>query len=202
MKNSNFLIRKEYKFVLENKEVLNFFKFYSKTIKKLHPKRKIISLYFDTPDFQLYKNSILNDVDKTKIRFRQYPQKNSNIYKEIKINSQNGKEKLSELTEYSKLSAIKNVVHENSQLTPVIYIEYDREYFEVENSIRVTIDNNIYYSPPKNRSLFSKKITEDKTIVEFKLLDKSFTDVEKLFFKNPQAFSKFTNGMQKIYALD
>ena len=161
MKNNNFLIRKEYKFVLENKEVLNFFKFYSKTIKKLHPKRKIISLYFDTPDFQLYKNSILNDVDKTKIRFRQYPQKNSKIYKEIKINSQNGKEKLSELTEYSKLSAIKNVVHENSQLTPVIYIEYDREYFEVENSIRVTIDNDIYYSS-KNRSLFSKKITEDK----------------------------------------
>ena len=66
----------------------------------------------------------------------------------------------------------------------------------------MTIDNDIYYSPPKNRSLFSKKITEDKTIVEFKLLDKSFTDVEKLFFKNPQAFSKFSNGMQKMYSLN
>ena len=43
---------------------------------------------------------------------------------------------------------------------------------------------------------------EDKTIVEFKLLDESFTDVEKLFFKNPQAFSKFSNGMQKMYSLD
>jgi len=93
MKNNNFLLRKEYKFVLENKEVLNFFKFYSKSIKKLYPKRKIISLYFDTPDFQLYKNSILNDVDKTKIRFRQYPEKSLKIYKETKINSQNGKKK-------------------------------------------------------------------------------------------------------------
>ena len=202
MKNNNFLLRKEYKFVLENKEVLNFFKFYSKTIKKLHPDRKIISLYFDTSNFHYYKSSILNDVDKIKIRFRQYPQNSSAIYKEIKINSQNGKEKLSELTEYSELSSIKNVMYENYLLTPVLYVEYDREYYEVENSIRVTIDNKIFYSVPRNRSLFSKKIIEDKTIVEFKLLDESFTDVEKLFFKNPQAFSKFSNGMQKMYSLD
>ena len=84
MKN-NFLIRKEYKFVLENKS-LKFLSFTPK-LSKNYILKKNYCLYFDTPDFQLYKNSILNDVDKTKIRFRQYPQKNSKIYKEIKINS-------------------------------------------------------------------------------------------------------------------
>ena len=64
--------RKEYKFIVDNRKLDNFFNFYDNTLTNLYPNRKIVSLYFDTVDFKLYKKSLLNDVDKFKFRFRLY----------------------------------------------------------------------------------------------------------------------------------
>ena len=64
--------RKEYKFIVDNRKLDNFYNFYDKIFTNLYPNRKIVSLYFDTVDLKLYKRSLLNDVDKFKFRFRLY----------------------------------------------------------------------------------------------------------------------------------
>ena len=61
--------RKEYKFVLDSRQLNSFYKFYDNNFLNLHPSRRIVSLYFDTVDFKLYNKSILDDVEKFKFRF-------------------------------------------------------------------------------------------------------------------------------------
>ena len=51
--------RKEYKFILGNRELDNFYNFYDRIFTNLYPNRKIVSLYFDTVDLKLYKRSLL-----------------------------------------------------------------------------------------------------------------------------------------------
>ena len=57
----------------------------------------------DTTDLDLYKLSKQTDVNKYKVRFRTYPKKDTNIYREIKSNKDTGKEKTTELTKYKSL---------------------------------------------------------------------------------------------------
>ena len=132
--------RKEYKFIVDNRELDNFYNFYDKILTNLYPNRKIVSLYFDTVDFKLYKRSLLNDVDKFKFRFRQYPSIDTNISKEIKFNTKKGKEKISEKTNFVEFKDIPNQIYRGYNLVPALYVNYYRDYYEIDKKIRVTID--------------------------------------------------------------
>ena len=104
MEISNKNSRKEYKFLFSKKEIYKLKRFYGEKLEKLHPSRTIKSLYMDTTDLDLYKLSKQTDVNKYKVRFRTYPKKDTNIYREIKSNKDTGKEKTTELTKYKSLS--------------------------------------------------------------------------------------------------
>ena len=191
--------RKEYKFVLDSRQLNSFYKFYDNIFSSLHPKRRIVSLYFDTIDFKLYNKSILDDVDKFKYRFRQYPSISTNISKEIKFNTKKGKEKISDKTNYQNFNDIQNQTYRGYNLIPTLFVDYHRDYYEIDKKIRVTIDKEIKFTPPKNRSLISKENSINNIIVEFKLLSSKIEDVSKYFFTNPVAFSKYEVGIAKTY---
>ena len=191
--------RKEYKFVLDSRQLNSFYKFYDGIFSSLHPKRRIVSLYFDTVDFKLYNKSILDDVDKFKYRFRQYPSISTNISKEIKFNTKKGKEKISDKTNFQDFKDIPNQTYRGFNLIPTLFVDYHRDYYQIDNKIRVTIDKKIKFSPPKNRSLISKDNSINNIIVEFKLLSTKIEDVSTYFFTNPVAFSKYEVGIAKTY---
>ena len=88
---ANKQLRKEFKFLIQNKELSNLYKFYGNSLDTLYSNRKIKSLYMDTEDFKIYQLSKLNDVEKFKYRFRTYPNTDSCIYKEIKLNTSSKK---------------------------------------------------------------------------------------------------------------
>tara|TARA_B100000003_G_scaffold4567_1_gene4138 strand:+ start:3689 stop:4333 length:645 start_codon:yes stop_codon:yes gene_type:complete len=191
--------RKEYKFVLDSRQLNSFYKFYDNIFSNLHPSRRIVSLYFDTIDFKLYNKSILNDVGKFKYRFRQYPSISTNISKEIKFNTKKGKEKISDKTNFHNFKDIPNQTYRGFNLIPTLFVDYHREYYEIDKKIRVTIDKKIKFSPSKNRSLISKDNSINNIIVEFKLLSSKIEDVSTYFFTNPVAFSKYEVGIAKTY---
>ena len=191
--------RKEYKFVLDSRQLNSFYKFYDNNFLNLHPSRRIVSLYFDTVDFKLYNKSILDDVEKFKYRFRQYPSVSTNISKEIKFNTKKGKEKISDKTNFQNFKDIPNQTYRGFNLIPTLFVDYHRDYYQIDNKIRVTIDKKIKFSPPKNRSLISKDNSINNIIVEFKLLSSKIEDVSTYFFTNPVAFSKYEVGIAKTY---
>ena len=191
--------RKEYKFVLDSRQLNSFYKFYDNNFLNLHPSRRIVSLYFDTVDFKLYNKSILDDVEKFKYRFRQYPSVSTNISKEIKFNTKKGKEKISDKTNFQNFKDIPNQTYRGFNLIPTLFVDYHREYYEIDKKIRVTIDKKIKFSPSKNRSLISKDNSINNIIVEFKLLSSKIEDVSTYFFTNPVAFSKYEVGIAKTY---
>ena len=191
--------RKEYKFVLDSRQLNSFYKFYDNNFSNLHPSRRIVSLYFDTVDFKLYNKSVLDDVEKFKYRFRQYPSVSTNISKEIKFNTKKGKEKISVKTNFQNFKDIPNQTYRGFNLTPALFVDYHRDYYEIDKKIRVTIDKKIKFSPPKNRSLISKDNSINNIIVEFKLLSSKIEDVSTYFFTNPVAFSKYEVGIAKTY---
>ena len=101
-------------------------------------------MYYDTLDFSLYKNSVFDDTDRFKIRFRNYKETPEEIFKEIKKNSRDGKFKTSVSTKYRNFDEIGSLYFEGVQYYPKSFVSYTRQYF-LKNNSRITYDTNIIY---------------------------------------------------------
>ena len=53
--------RKEYKFIMSNEELNEFFKQNYQNLNSIYASRKISNLYFDTLGFNVYSNNLFND---------------------------------------------------------------------------------------------------------------------------------------------
>lgn len=190
--------RKEYKFVLKNYELENFLFRIRKKINVLYPTRQITSLYFDTFDFLLYKQSRDIDSNKMKVRVRSYDNKNK-YFKEIKFNDSEGKTKTIEELYISDFEDVKSIFERNMKLLPAVFTSYKRDYYQYED-IRLTVDKSISFLNHKSRSLHQKSYLFPDSVVECKMATES-PDVEKSFFMNPVAFSKYQEAISKIYNL-
>ena len=188
--------RKEYKFIFSNNQIHQIFSQFDSKLKKLHPQRKIESIYLDTIDFELYKKSIFLDVDKFKVRYRKYPD-SSNIYFEAKHNTKNGKFKEKILSELNSFDEIKNVIYKGYHLEKSLVVNYIRSYYFFRN-LRILIDQNLSFKGTNNRLQNNFEQKYDHNIVEYKLLNED-SDIEKYFLSNPIKFSKYDYGIQKIY---
>ena len=176
----------------------------------LFPKRTVQSIYYDTLNFSLYKNSLFDDTDRFKIRFRNYRESPEEIYKEVKRNTRNGKYKTSEITKYKNLNELGTLYFEGVQYFPKSFVSYTREYY-LSNNSRITYDRDIVYrSVDKN---FNKFYKSKKVIIEFKLDDTQLleenyisknllfskhTSIEGNLFGNPEKFSKYVDSVEKL----
>jgi len=124
---------------------------------KVHPDRKISSIYFDDFDLADYADNVAGISNRTKKRIRWYNDDCSMIALENKIKnnrfSTKSIQRLDNPNEYCAqtlegISAIRaanrnvsnGLLAEN--LLPVLWVEYDRQYFMLERDIRLTIDLN------------------------------------------------------------
>ena len=191
-------VRKEYKFVYSNSQLIKFFDFYNHNIEKIFPNRVVHSLYLDTMNFKLYYQSLDNDAEKEKLRYRMYNNSNS-LYFEKKINSPLGKFKKKEKVDYKSFDEIDWLQYKGFIYTPMLQVSYERQYYSFKNA-RITVDQKLKFKSTKNRTLnvIEKKLSQN--VVEFKLFDNN-PDIESLFIDSPVAFSKFCEGTKLIYNL-
>jgi len=191
-------LRKEYKILLSEIELIQFMKNYKKELKEIHEIRTITSLYFDSISFELYKKSIFQDVDNFKLRVRQYSNEKS-FYKEVKSNLFSGKEKYSKKLEIGSFNDVEILNYENKTFYPSAFTNYTRNYYMFHNS-RITIDRNINYETHRVRTLSSNRVYDSRIVLEIKSLGEN-NDVEKYLFSTPTAFSKYKNAIKLLYKL-
>ena len=160
--------RIEEKIILQNNDKVNLKKWLIKNeYRKLYPKRKIHSLYFDNYNRDIYSDSEEGCIPRKKIRIRNYPnievsQKNL----EIKTSAVEGRFKISKKINNSIYKKFLNFGYFDKYYgicKPIRLVEYEREYLS-NNFFRITIDSNINYS------LFNSKIKfkDNFDVMEFK----------------------------------
>ena len=188
--------RKEYKIIFSRRELGEIFNFYQ-GIETIYQPRNVSSVYMDTKKFDIYRENLFNDAEKSKLRFRQYNEEGV-VNKEIKINDLFGKSKLVEKTNFKSLDDIKEHWYQDRPVYPTSLISYKREYFKFKN-LRITIDSEISYLSTALHSLIKKSIQKNICILEIKLLNEKDMDVEKYFYKQPEAFSKYIDSIKLLY---
>ena len=157
--------RYEIKFVLDNARLSDAMQwlYNDTTANKIYDDRKVNSVYFDNVDYSSVRDNLAGISQRNKFRLRWYGhQENSLPFFEVK--TKNGR--LGCKTSYpiksiehnlSKLNldkitskCIKDLAEHNivfdEYLLPTLQVNYEREYYETHNGIRITIDQNIQFS--------------------------------------------------------
>lgn len=163
-----------------------------------YPTSTITNIYFDTPDFQLIRDSLAKRKDRKKVRMRTYtahPNTNSQAFLEIKRKDEEGVghkvrltatacDILSLVQEGKEQAAFSNrhlteEIHllrrTHSDIQPMMYIYYDRFSMKgiADSKVRVTFDQNLLYRTENPHFEAGKHgqplIEEGKIIMEVKV---------------------------------
>ena len=191
--------RIEEKLLINSNQVLEFKDFlFKKYAKEIFPSRKIKSLYFENSDEEMYRDSLEGTVPRKKIRVRKYPDdKKSSLYLEVKISSADGRYKTRKIIDENKFDDLKKIgIYDNQYGTcmPLIYVTYDREYYQVDD-VRISIDENIKYQLFSGRELGC----DYNSIVELKAsINKDKDNLLNSFPFQRTRFSKYCNAFEKI----
>ncbi len=196
--------RIENKYKIEKVKLNSLYKFLStNNATILYPKREINSIYFDNSQLKSYYDSLEGTVPRKKIRLRSYPiimskNSNKNYRFEIKINSPEGKVKVSKKNlNFDKLLKTGFYDFEYGQCYPIVETNYYREYYDLLN-FRLTIDKNIRYSKfKKKKNMIPIK---DQIIIEVKSNDTNASNyIDENFHFEKIRFSKYCNAIDEIY---
>lgn len=157
--------RYELKFVLDNARLSDAMQwlYNSTTANKTYNDRRVNSVYFDDVSFSSVRDNLAGISQRNKLRLRWYgTQKNSSPIFEVK--TKNGR--LGSKTLYP-ISSIENNILEltidkitskcikdlatynvifDEHLVPTLQVDYEREYYETHDGIRITIDQDIQFS--------------------------------------------------------
>lgn len=195
--------RTENKFILSKNKIFLFKQWLIKNdYSVLHPKRSVNSVYLDTKNFMIYKDSIEGTVPRKKIRLRTYSKnfinKNNKFNYEIKISSAEGRYKKQEKFN-EKIDKIFEGVYDSQygMCYPVLNIVYDREYY-LKNKSRITIDTNIKYYSINGKRISKYSYDEEHYVVENKTKDLSQNEMLDFFIFDNKRFSKYCNAVQQI----
>ena len=169
-------------------------------IKQLYPKRTISSIYFDNFNKEMFLHSEEGLVPRKKLRIRKYPsEENSKFFFEKKINSVEGKYKISKIIKKNKyIEFIKEGIFDKNYgiCKPQVEVNYNREYYKLKN-LRVTIDSEIKYKKFNSNINFNNN---NILICEFKS-----TDIKNIKnFYNSEIFSKvriskYCDAVEKLF---
>lgn len=163
--------------------------------KKIHKKRKVISLYFDTFDFENYFIGNEGMVPRDKIRVRMYDEFN---YKkacrlETKKTLAHHREKnIIYLNEFD-ISRVKDKIFDEKKkhFIPTLFVEYEREYYFV-NNVRLTLDTKIKY----RRFNSQTSIKDYRNVLEFKFSGNPDHNLLGKLIKENIRFSKYCEAVE------
>lgn len=184
-----------------------------------HPQyypRRVISIYFDTPQNDYYQQNFLGHAQRKKVRVRWYqPQgKTDAIFLEVKARDgevmQKHTDRIEGLTSTSTLKDItaavqqtlQTVLPEAEMLQPILAVSYLRRYFADRQDIRLTIDSDVQFATINDWE--TKRITQHlpATIVECKYPvadDPKLSHVMQGLPLRISRSSKYVMGMQQCH---
>ena len=191
--------RIEKKLFIKKENLLDFKnKLLSVGVQNLYKQRKVMSIYFDNFNKDIYNDSIEGLTPRKKIRVRSYPSNDDNFFLlENKISSIEGRFKTSKKISKEYFDHIKSngfFDKEYGVCKPILNVGYDREYL-IKDNVRITLDTNIFYNLYKN-----EKIKNDQDIV-VELKTSINENIDDLFEKFPFQeirFSKYCNGIDLL----
>ena len=188
-------------------------------IYKKYPQRIINSLYFDDSNFSSVKDNLSGISDRFKLRLRWYGDQSSNeqnpiIEQKIKQGRLGSKNyfPIEDLKDKLFDCSIEDISHKVSQelikspmmidysLAPILFVRYEREYYEDHNDIRITIDKNIQFSLPVNSNTLPQHtwVNYNKKILELKFKPEK-KDYASRLIRNlnlvPTRHSKYLSGL-------
>ncbi len=203
--------------------VINWIKLNKENFKKKYSDRIVNNIYFDSFDYEAFKDNIYGSSSRMKIRYRWYShfkdQKKGKLefkYKRnifgwkkrfkipnLKINSDLRLNKLKK-TIMDNLSGYEKVIFENN-CEAMILNQYQREYYEnYDNRFRVTVDtsHNVYDQRfCKKINLTNKALIQKYIIVEFKFERKN-SHLSKIMLKSLpfriSRNSKYINSIRSV----
>jgi len=179
--------------------------------------RIVNSIYFDTPLFDFCNENLQGLSKRKKVRLRWYDEYTIPTLEFKLRNDRVGTKKNYSLHNITKkdlyqmeINSLTKKIFHNIQfdssigyLIPLVYINYEREYYELENGIRITIDKKIKYRPLSFGSCLNshKKICDNKIIVEIKFSrnqKSAAKDLIKSLEISPVRNSKYLNGLARL----
>ena len=169
-------------------------------IKQLYPERTISSIYFDNFYKEMFLHSEEGLVPRKKLRIRKYPsEENSKFFFEKKINSVEGKYKISQIIKKNKyIEFLREGIFDKNYgiCKPQVEVYYNREYYKLRD-LRVTIDSEIKYKKFNSNINFNNN---NILICEFKSTDikniKNFYNSEIL---SKVRISKYCDAVEKLF---
>jgi SPX domain protein involved in polyphosphate accumulation len=166
--------------------------------------RVVNSIYFDTTNLDMYRESEEGTTPRMKLRLRWYGEttiRDSGVVQiERKYNSDNGRFKSSEVLNTNKLKNVldRKTIFDSKYgiLSPKVHVCYLRRYFTIER-IRITIDTQIRYLALQSSTWTSRLVAhENYAVMELKY--KSPEDMINLsipLHENQVRFSKYCNAL-------
>lgn len=198
--------RKEKKYRLSYSDMLLIKRFLlNSNMTELFPKRVVNSCYFENNKFESFHDSEEGVLPRKKVRVRWYSQrllddseKKFSCSKEVKISSVEGRYKivdkfnsLMNIDDVSELNFFDNIY---GNLTPVLIVSYEREYYGLKK-LRITFDRNITYKYQR-KSNYSNQLIDNECVMEVKVpIDCDDDYIEKIISHPTSRFSKYSRGM-------
>ena len=189
--------RKEKKFRVT---VSDFHKFQShlhqQGMKTLFEPRLITSVYFDTPDLNMFNDSEEGLLPRKKVRIRWYnddklftlENKTSSMEGRFKVTS-----KLENHISESELNTKKRMDAQYGHIQPILKVSYKRSYY-VFNKMRITFDKDICYQNLKYAD--TRKYHDPERVIEIKIPANCPDDFVETYIPFPTArFSKYSRGI-------
>jgi len=172
---------------------------------KLHPKRQVTSLYFDTRTFQMFHDSEEGLLPRRKHRVRSYGVGGKEFQLEKKISSVEGRFKIStelDKIELSQLLSCGLFCSQYGLIWPTITISYVRQYFSL-GELRLTFDHNIKYSKPLSHPYAGSgrqaTVTDNECVMEVKAkICQEDGLIRRMVPWPTQRFSKYSRGVAAL----
>ncbi len=185
--------------------------------------RYISSIYYDTVDFNLYKDSVNGIANRRKLRARFYDDNYKDIKLEEKIKiSEMGYKITHDIRENKNIILIDLITNKNfkkkiisipsmifKSFLPVSYINYSRRYFiSNDGKTRITLDEDITYSKVNSntKNLYvNSEIPDQVCVVEVKfdeenqLANKSITKISSYINSPLTRNSKYCNSIECLF---
>ena len=203
-------MRNEIKYILNKFEAQFFLK--KINAKPSFPPRYIYSLYYDTKSLKNFTDSEEGTVPRSKWRVRNY----SNSFNDKKnvndIFCNNliiEKKETFEKYRTKKRIFLKNIfldkasslikIISKKDLNPNVYVTYHRNYYTLDNNIRITVDTNIKFFQLRSNILVNERKSKDIIIEEKKPIYFEDNTVFDLIGDKHSRNSKYCEALKTVF---
>ena len=196
--------RFEQKYILDSININN-------VLREIHARpsygsRKINSVYYDTKNLDLYKDSLEGTVPRKKVRFRWYDNEN-NFYTnscdgsiEIKHTFAFHREKETiKVLDFSREKVNKECnKYFIKACFPISQVSFFRQYFEAPNDVRITIDKSIKFFGLNEKKHISFSLYP-KDVFEIKMsLQNDVSKIQSMLGDKNSRFSKYCLSIENL----